>query len=108
MQPTVLEREPGARRELARRAGDEDLARLGQGQDARQLVDRNAAHVAGHQLDLTGVDRGPRLEVEFAARDSHVGRRQDRTGRAVEGCQEAVTGRGDLVAVVDATAKTWE
>src|SRR4029079_18648760 len=61
-------------------------------QDARRLVDGEAADVAGDDLDLAGMNRRPNLEAEVDERVDHLQRGDDRTGSSVEDREEAITG----------------
>ncbi len=74
MRTAVDELQPDARRQLAGRARREDLSCLGQRQDARRLVNGQAAEVPGNELDLPGMDRRAGLEPQLADRVPDVDR----------------------------------
>ena len=62
MEPSVLEAERDARRQLSRRVGDEDLSRTGERHDASRFVYGKAADIARHQLDLARVHCGAHIQ----------------------------------------------
>ena len=72
---------------------------LGQREQSRRKVDRQAADVVADDLDLAGVDRRPDLEVERRGHRSHRLRAGERPGRRVEPGEKAVAGRLDLDAL---------
>src|SRR5687768_4282656 len=96
----VVEREPGPGEEVAHRARDEDLPRLGDREDPGGCMDGDAAHVIALDLDLTGVDAGARREPEGGGGIEHPGGSADGSAGAVEDDQEAVAGRLDLAPLV--------
>src|SRR5919108_2971558 len=94
--PSVLEPEGGAGDQLPERAGDQDLARTGQGREPGPRVDRHPAEPSAHDLGLADVDTGPDLDPE---RPNALNDRRctaNGLGRTVEGGEEAVAGGVDL------------
>src|SRR5215207_1581679 len=94
----VLEDDPRARDEVAHRARDEDLVGRGESGDAGPDAERDPGEVLAVALDLPGVE--PRAHGEAEAPQPAADRRgaADPAARALEGRQEAVAGRVDLVA----------
>ena len=84
----------------ARRGGNQDLIRLCLVQDPRPFVHRDAADVCPHKLHFSDVHAGPDLQA-FATGGPFGGRgAAEGSGRPVEGRQQAVSGRVDLVSMV--------
>src|SRR4051812_29625895 len=95
---TVFELDARAGDEILDGAGDEHLARPGERGHACTRVDGNAGDVAVVELALAGVEPGTNREPERHHAVADGGRAPDRASRAVEGREEAVAGRVDLVA----------
>ena len=76
--------------------GGEDLRRARERHDPGDHVDRHAADVAAHWLDLPGVDADPRLDPGIGQRGDDGGGASKRGDRAPEGGQEAVARGVDL------------
>jgi hypothetical protein len=82
--------------EVVRRRRDEDLAGPGEAHDSRGGMDGDAPDLAAVVLDLARMDARPDRDAERL--EGGGGRRAPhRTGRAVEGCEEAVARRCGLV-----------
>jgi len=94
--PTIRELEAGASNQIPDGAGDEHLAVGGLCGDARRDVDRDAADVVSHLLDLTGVHACPDLQPDAPQiLDRRVGETY-RPARPVEHGEEPVAGRVQL------------
>src|SRR5829696_1681342 len=97
MRTALLEVDPGADDEFADGARDQDLAGAGERRHARADVHRHAGHVVAHDLDLAGVDARANLEPQLSGAVAGLARAPDRARRPVEGGEEAVPERLDLV-----------
>src|SRR5438876_3093232 len=86
--------------EIAHRARDEDLVRARRGHDPCGCVHVDPARLAVMDLALADVQTGARLEPDGLGRVSDRISASDRLSRAVEGREEAVAGRVDLMAAV--------
>src|SRR5262245_9269923 len=84
--------------EVLDRGGDEHFTRLGERGDPRSRRDRDPAELAVDALELAGVEAGPHLEPERADRVANRGRALDRAPGPVEGREEAVARRVQLLA----------
>ena len=96
----VLEVDARAGDQVLDRARDEHFARPGQRAHPRPDVDRDAADVGVDDLELAGVQAGAHLQAE----PSHFGLGRpgaaDRTAGSVEGREESVPERLDLLAAM--------
>src|SRR5207344_509465 len=81
------------------RARYEHLARIRASCDARTDVDGDAGHLPVGELDLSGVQPGPDVQSERTHGLDDRARAPDRPRRPVEGREEAVARRVDLVPV---------
>jgi hypothetical protein len=90
--PAIGHDDVGADHQVADRAGGEDLPRGGCAHHPSGDVDSDATDVALAQLDLTGVEAGPDLEVDPGQLVAEGGGAADRPAGAVEGGQNAVAG----------------
>src|SRR5262245_51174005 len=92
----ILEAEPGARHQPLDRVRDEDLRRRRDARDPGPDVDRDAARLAGDQLDLAGVDPRAHLDPQVGHRIADPNGATDPASRPVERREEPVTRGVDL------------
>src|SRR4029450_8263917 len=74
-----------SRDEVDQRPADEDLAGPGERRQVARQADGDAAHLAGDDLALAGVQAGPDLAIRGRARRDQRGGAADGPRRTVEG-----------------------
>src|SRR5690242_20546801 len=98
MYPPVHEGQAGSRDKVSHRAGHQHFPGCGDGSDARGEVDGYPRHATSDQLAFSGVETSTDGEPDSSHGVTDGGSAPDRTRRAVERCEEAVSRGIDLAA----------
>jgi hypothetical protein len=97
--PRVVERDAGARDEIVGRRAHEHLVAAGERCDPPRDMDRDPAQLLLRTpLDLAGLHARTDVQAERLERAPDLEGRPDRPRGTVEGSEEAVAGRVDLLA----------
>ncbi len=96
----ILEAQATRLRDRARDLGHEDLIGRGGAHDPRRLVHRDAADIAVDELDLAEVDAGTHAEPVALRATPNRRRAPQRLARTVEGGEQPVARRLDLLTPV--------
>src|SRR4029077_14264552 len=94
----VFENDPRTSDQILDGTRGEDLAGPGESSDTRTDVHGKSADVVTHSLALARVDAGSNLEAGIVEAIADGYGAAHGAGRPVEGGEESVSGRGDLVA----------
>ena len=97
MSASILKAEVRARYQITHGIRDQNLPGAGQGRDTRGYMDGNSSDIVGCDLDLAGVHASPHLKVQRSDQINDAGCTADCASRTVEGGQETIAGRSDLL-----------
>ena len=96
MDARVLEDQAGPFQEVLGRRRDDDLARAGERHHPGGGMDRDAARIWPHELDLARMEPDADPQADLVGGSTHGGATADGSRRAIEHGEEPIAGRGDL------------